>query len=186
VTPLNLVHPESEDFRPEACRTYHDITRYTHEKGMAEMFDLAEGRGDGGAAAVALRPASRRYSPGRHGGGLGDHGKHVGPEAVLSVPFAALLRGMREMTWPEPRPVDARGLLGMMAHTATISEDELYGIAEKSLALIGASYMNFSIRLGYHFSQVEAWVGDQLNDNYIRFFFKGGARCAIAVCAGCG
>jgi len=22
--------------------------------------------------------------------------------------------------------------------------------------------MNFSIRLGYHFSQVEAWVGDQL------------------------
>jgi pyruvate,water dikinase len=34
--------------------------------------------------------------------------------------------------------------------------------------------MNFSIRLGYHFSQVEAWVGDQLNDNYVRFFFKGG------------
>ena len=62
----------------------------------------------------------------------------------------------------------------MMAHTATIPEEELRGTAEKSLALIGANYMNFSIRLGYHFSQVEAWVGDQLNDNYIRFFFKGG------------
>jgi len=62
----------------------------------------------------------------------------------------------------------------MMAHTATIPEAELRGTAEKSLALIAANYMNFSIRLGYHFSQVEAWVGDQLNDNYIRFFFKGG------------
>ena len=78
------------------------------------------------------------------------------------------------MTWPEPRAVDAGGLLGMMAHTATIPEAELRGTAEKSLALIAANYMNFSIRLGYHFSQVEAWVGDQLNDNYIRFFFKGG------------
>ena len=62
----------------------------------------------------------------------------------------------------------------MMAHTATIPEAELRGTAEKSLALIAANYMNFSIRLGYHFSQVEAWVGDELNDNYVRFFFKGG------------
>jgi pyruvate,water dikinase len=81
---------------------------------------------------------------------------------------------MRGMTWPEPRAADAKGFLGMMAHTATIPEEELRGTAEKSLALIGGNYMNFSIRLGYHFSQVEAWVGEQINDNYVRFFFKGG------------
>jgi len=175
VTPLNLVNPESEDFRPEACRTFHDITRFAHEKAMAEMFDLAEGRGDGGDEAIALRagiPVAIHVLD--MGGGLGAHEKKVTPEAVLSVPFVAFLRGMKGMAWPEPRAVDAGGLLGMMAHTATIPEAELRGTAEKSLALIGGNYMNFSIRLGYHFSQVEAWVGEQLNDNYIRFFFKGG------------
>jgi pyruvate,water dikinase len=34
--------------------------------------------------------------------------------------------------------------------------------------------MNFSIRLGYHLSTVEAYAGESINDNYIRFFFKGG------------
>jgi pyruvate,water dikinase len=34
--------------------------------------------------------------------------------------------------------------------------------------------MNFSIRLGYHLSTVEAYIGESINDNYIRFFFKGG------------
>ena len=175
VTPLNLVNPESADFRPESCRTFHDLTRFCHEQAMSEMFDLAEGRGDGGDEAVALRagiPVAIHVLD--MGGGLGAHEKKVAPEAVLSVPFAAFLKGMREMTWPEPRTADVKGILGMMAHTATIPEDELYRTAAKSLALIAANYMNFSIRLGYHFSQVEAWVGDQLNDNYIRFFFKGG------------
>jgi pyruvate,water dikinase len=175
VTPLNLVNPQSEDFSPAACRTFHDITRFCHEKAMAAMFDLGEARGDGGNEAVALRAG---IPVGIYlldmGGGLGGREKKVTPEAVLSVPFAAFLKGMREMTWPEPRSADVKGILGMMAHTATIPEEELYRTAEKSLALIGANYMNFSIRLGYHFSQVEAWVGDQLNDNYIRFFFKGG------------
>ena len=175
VTPLNLVNPAAEEFRPASCRTFHDITRFSHEKAMAEMFDLAEGRGDGGEEAVALRagiPVAIHLVD--LGGGLAVHEKKVAPEAVLSVPYVAFLRGMKAMSWPEPRATDAGGLLGMMAHTATIPEAELRGTAEKSLALIGGNYMNFSIRLGYHFSQVEAWVGDQLNDNYVRFFFKGG------------
>lgn len=175
VSPLNLVDPAGEDFRPEGCRTLHDLTRFSHEKAMSEMFELAEGRGEGGEEAIALRagiPVAIQLI--EMGGGLAGHDRKVGPEAVLSVPFAAFLAGLRGMTWPEPRAIDAGGLLGMMAHTATIPEEQLRGTAEKSLALIGANYMNFSIRLGYHFSQVEAWVGDQLNDNYIRFFFKGG------------
>jgi pyruvate,water dikinase len=175
VTPLTLSDPGREDFRPEGCRTLHDITRFAHEKAMDEMFDLAERCGDGGEEAIALRagiPVAIHVLD--LGGGVGERERKIGPESLRSVPFAAFLKGMREMTWPEPRAADAGGLLGMMAHTATIPEEQLRGTAERSLALIGANYMNFSIRLGYHFSQVEAWVGDQLNDNYVRFFFKGG------------
>jgi pyruvate,water dikinase len=175
ITPLSLTDPAREDFRPESCRTFHDVTRFAHEKAMDAMFDLAEGRGEGGEGAVALRagiPVAIRLLD--LGGGLAARERAIGPDAVVSVPFAAFLRGMRAMSWPEPRAADAKGLLGMMAHTATIPEEELRGTAEKSLALIGGNYMNFSIRLGYHFSQVEAWVGERLNDNYVRFFFKGG------------
>lgn len=175
VTPLNLDDPAAAGFRPEGCRTLHDITRFCHEQAMAAMFDLAEARADGGDEAIALRagiPVAIYLLD--LDGGLGPHRDRVEPETVLCVPFAAFLRGMRAMTWPEPRAADAKGLLGMMAHTATIPEEQLRATAEKSLALIAANYMNFSIRLGYHYSQVEAWVGEQLNDNYIRFFFKGG------------
>ncbi|HWR98776.1 MAG TPA: PEP/pyruvate-binding domain-containing protein, partial [Candidatus Methanoperedens sp.] len=41
VTPLHLTDPAGKDFRPEACRTFHDITRFAHEKALDAMFDLA-------------------------------------------------------------------------------------------------------------------------------------------------
>jgi pyruvate,water dikinase len=81
---------------------------------------------------------------------------------------------MLSMRWPEPRPADAKGFFHMMATTASIPEDQLRQAGKKSFAIVSRNYMNFSIRLGYHFSQVEAYAGEKMNDNYIRFFFKGG------------
>jgi pyruvate,water dikinase len=66
----------------------------------------------------------------------------------------------------------------MLAHTATIPEEELQRTGEKSFSFISEHYMNFLLRLGYHLSTVEAFAGDNLNDNYIRFFFKGGGAAA--------
>jgi pyruvate,water dikinase len=62
----------------------------------------------------------------------------------------------------------------MVAHTAEMPEAELEKMAEKSFSFISMEYMNFSIRLGYHLSVIEAYTGKSINDNYIRFFFKGG------------
>jgi len=62
----------------------------------------------------------------------------------------------------------------MIAHSASVPEEQLQEMGEKSFAVVSRNYMNFSIRLGYHFSMVEAYVGENLNDNYIKFFFKGG------------
>ncbi|MBI4685694.1 MAG: hypothetical protein HY755_10900 [Nitrospirae bacterium] len=175
IVPLSLVDPEDEKFKPEYCRTFHDITRFAHEKAMQEMFLLGEGHDIKEIQTIDLKAGIPLYA---HlldiGGGVKDNVKKATATDISSIPFSAFLSGMTKMRWPEPRPADVKGFIGMMAHTATIPEEQLYQAGEKSFALISDNYMNFSIRLGYHFSMVEAYSGENINDNYIRFFFKGG------------
>jgi len=175
IVPLNLVDPEDESFKPEYCKTFHDITRFAHETAMAEMFLIGEGHDAGKSHAITLRagiPVDAHMID--IDGGIKSGIKKAAHEDILSIPFAALLKGMKSMRWPEPRAADAKGFLGMIAHTASIPEDDIYKTAEKSFAIVSGHYMNFSIRLGYHFSMVEAYAGENMNDNYIKFFFKGG------------
>ena len=175
MVPLRLVDPESEQFRPEACTTLHDITRFAHEKAMAEMFGLSDTAEMEGEATISL---SAGVPMDAHmidvGGGMRPGVEKAVPEDVLSVPYIAFLKGLRGMKWPEPRAADAKGFFGMMAHAASITEEQLQQTAIRSFAIVSRRYMNFSIRLGYHFSMVEAFAGETLNDNYVRFFFKGG------------
>jgi pyruvate,water dikinase len=42
-------------------------------------------------------------------------------------------------------------------------------------AIIARHYLNFNSRLGYHFATVDTYCGPAVNDNYITFYFKGGA-----------
>lgn len=175
VVPLNLVDPEDEKFKPEFCETFHDITRFCHETGMQEMFKITEtpfkelGKAVRLVAGIPLGTYLFDL-----GGGIEGHPKYLYPEHISSVPFRAFLNGLISMKWPEPPPVDLGGFMGMIAHTLTISEEEIYQTGENSFSFISGEYMNFSIRLGYHFSAVEAYAGENINDNFIRFFFKGG------------
>ncbi|MBI5848822.1 MAG: hypothetical protein HZB31_12920 [Nitrospirae bacterium] len=175
IVPLRLIDPDSEQFRPEACTTLHDITRFSHEKAMTEMFGMSDTDQMEGASTISLAAGVPMDA---HmidvGGGMRPGLEKALPEDILSLPYISFLKGLRAMKWPEPRAADAKGFLGMMAHAASITEEQLQQTAIRSFAIVSGSYMNFSIRLGYHFSMVEAFSGETLNDNYIRFFFKGG------------
>ena len=46
---------------------------------------------------------------------------------------------------------------------------------DRSYALISDNYLNFSSRIGYHYSVLDAYAGESINKNYITFSFKGGA-----------
>ena len=175
IVPLRLTDPDSTTFVPEYCKTYHDITRFAHEMSMHEMFGIGEEQDSVETHAVDLLagiPVGVRVL--NINGGLKENLKKAGLEDVLSIPFIALLKGMKSMRWPGPPPVDAKGFLGMLAHSASVPEEQLKETGKKSFAVVSKYYINFSIRLGYHFSMIEAYAGESMNDNYISFFFKGG------------
>jgi len=46
---------------------------------------------------------------------------------------------------------------------------------DRSYAIVSDKYMNFSSRVGYHYSILDAYCGATMNKNYITFEFKGGA-----------
>jgi pyruvate,water dikinase len=174
ITPLNLISPDDENFKPECCETFHDITRFVHQKAMQEMFEISGEMHENVEIARLYAGIPLQIYLIDLGGGTKGMPKRCLPEHINSLPFKSFLKGITAVEWPEPRHVDFKGFLGMIAHTASIPEAELEQMGEKSYLFISSNYMNFSLRLGYHLSVIEAYMGESINDNYIRFFFKGG------------
>ncbi len=180
IVPLNLTQPESVEFNTANCATYHDITRFAHEKAMQEMFiitDVAAVKAGFGAVRMVTGLPIDLYVIDL-GGGTEGSPKRLNPEHIRSIPFNAFYKGLTSMKWPQGRPLDIGGFMGMIAHSATMSEAQFDEMAKCSFTFLSGHYMNFSIRLGYHLSLVEAYVSDNLNDNYIKFHFKGGGAQA--------
>lgn len=179
ILPLNLTDPTSPTFRPEGCETLHDITRFAHEIAIKEMFNFFE------TDKVNRRMVRRLIFQVPLnlfvidlGGGLEPHTKSsIYPEEVLSEPFKALIEGMTApgVKWAGPVPVDFKGLTHLVMASVVDSTRSEGEIGSNSYAFITDVYVNFSSRLGYHFTRLDAYSSDELNSNYITFSFKGGA-----------
>lgn len=174
VVPLRLIHPDDENFRTACCVTLHDITRFAHQKAMQELFEMMSEYPEEGEPKRLVSDIPLCVDLLDLEGCVESEQEKIKPEQVHSIPFQAFFAGLSALPWPEPRHVDVRGFFGMIAHTAEIPEVELDRMAERSFIFVSRHYMHFSIRLGYHLSVVEAYAGATINDNYIRFFFKGG------------
>lgn len=175
INPLHLIDPHDENFKPEFCQTYHYLTRFCHEKAKDEMFKISEEPVedlDRASRLIAGIPLNLLIID--LGEGIKSEKKNVFPDDIQSEPLLAFLKGHTSLKWPKPRDFDVKGFLGMIANTATIPEEELSKKGLESYAFISKNYMNISLRLGYHLSTIESYAGDNLNDNYIRFFFKRG------------
>lgn len=184
IVPLYLIDPKASNFAPVFCQTLHDMARLVHERSYSEMFqlsDLVSGKEGFAFKLEAMIPLDLHVID------LGDGLiktkeqeilKKIGVDGVASVPFKALLRGMTHEAFqvPQLRPVSFSGFFSVMREqmlTPPHPANERFG--ERSYAIVSDKYLNFSSRVGYHYSVLDSYCGPIDNMNYITFSFKGGA-----------
>jgi len=178
---LRLVDPRSPDFTPENCRSLHDLGRLVHELSYQEMFqisDLVFQRGGGALKLDAPIPLDL-YLIDLGGGlsGVGPEANKVTVDKITSIPLKALLQGMLHpgLQSREPRPIQISGLFSVMREQLLSPPGLEDRFGDKSYAIVSDKYLNFSSRVGYHYSVLDCYCGLTVNKNYITFAFKGGA-----------
>jgi pyruvate,water dikinase len=181
ILPLHLVDPRSPEFSPDFCRSLHDLGRLVHEFSYTEMFKISDLVSAREGYAVKLEaPIPLDLFLIDLGGGLAgaDPQAHkVTPDQVASVPLQAVLRGMmhEDVRGREPRTIQLSGLLSVMREQMLAAPNVEERFGDRSYAIISDKYLNFSSRVGYHYSVLDAYCGATVNKNYITFSFKGGA-----------
>jgi pyruvate,water dikinase len=184
VTPLNLTDPGSRLFRPSACRTLHDVTRFCHEKAVAEVFQFGErfGFDDKAAKRLVVEAAPSQWwvinldDGFRDGVDPGSHFIRI--EEIASSPMLAIWRGMTAVPWAGPPPVSLRGLGSIIAQSTMnpqLDPAVRSRLTDRNYFLVSRSFCNLSVRLGYHFALAEASFSELLAESYVNFQFKGGA-----------
>lgn len=178
IQPLNLINAESRDFQAEHCRTFHDIIHFCHESAVDELAHFQEHRpGLGSLRTCPLTlglPMDIRVLD--IGGGIeADADPSPHPGQIRSLPFRAFLDGLADQrAWETETPSLAmRDILAGMPRSMGLLSAPVDTLGA-NLAIIGSGYLNLSLRMGYHFSVIDAYLGEDISRNYVYFRFVGG------------
>lgn len=166
IAALHLTDPDAASFSVEGCRSFHDILHFAHDKatGILAALQLS------GASRTLARPLPLPLPLDLRvldiGGGFDE--TRQGVDAVRSRPLAAFLSGMLTpgMWDTTPAKMGLGEIIGAMAKAAPTGSG--------NLAIAARSYANVSLRLGYHFTVIDAYVGRNPDKNAVYFRFVGG------------
>jgi pyruvate, water dikinase len=180
ISPLNLTDPDSPEFQPRSCRTLHDITRFAHEVAVRELFDYEANKTLSKhfiKRLVATVPMQWFVLDLEDGFKEETPGKEIHIDNIASIPMLALWQGITAVKWEGPPPLDTRGFLAVLGQAASQPHLEAtlpsaYG--NLNYFMISKHFCHLSSRFGFHFSTVEALVGEDQHENFLRFAFKGG------------
>jgi pyruvate,water dikinase len=166
VATLTLTDPDAPEFSAAGCRSLHDILHFAHDRAVAALAGL---RGTDLAAEPARRltlpvPLDLRLLD--IGGALAPGGTDLA--AVRSRPLAAFLAGLLTPGMWDAAP--ARLGLGDMLGAMTKPLPDATG----NLAIAARNYCNVSLRLGWHFTVVDAYLDRNPEKNAVYFRFAGG------------
>ena len=178
VAPLNLTDPQDPAFAPSGCQTIHDIIRFAHEKVVKEMFGLSE---DASEAVISVKMTTGIPLV-LHlvdlGGGLKaglTTCDEITADHLESRPMKAIWKGFSHpgITWKGTVAVNVENFMNLMARgTMTDAASQPGG---DSYAILSREYLNLSAKFGYHFANLDAFVSDIPDQNYISLQFAGGA-----------
>jgi pyruvate,water dikinase len=176
LSPLNLLYPSDPDFLIENCHTVHDVTRFCHQKAMQELFETTTGLQEQRRVGLRLRseiPLRVNIVCLETDAVVLRGRRWVREDELISVPMRAFWSGITREGWPSARK-DLAGLDSATGPEARGGKRREF--SEDSYAVLGREYMVVSLRMGYHFTTVEALASPVPSKNFITMQYKlGGA-----------
>ncbi len=183
ITPLTLTDPGSPLFRSSHCTTLHDITRFCHEKSVTEMFRFGERyRYVKGAAKRLVDNMPMEWWVINLADGFSEaydaSEKYINISDIVSSPMLAIWSGMHAFPWQGPPQVSFRGMGSILFQSTRnpgLDPAVRSAMIQKNYFLVSRNYCNLSVRLGYHYAMIEAYISSLRTERYVTFRFKGGA-----------